>query len=779
MLLRMLKKDFLKKKSITIALFIFILLSALLVASGSNMIMELSSSLNEFFIKSNAPHFVQMHSGEIDKSAIEQWASGNSLVKSEQTVEMVNIDGSNIYMGKNSEPEKNSVMDFDFVKQNNSFDLLLNSESQAVDVAKGEIAVPVYYMQKENMKIGDKVRVSNQSFNMELTVVDFVRDVQMNPSIVSSKRFVVNKDDFDTLKKNLGEIEYLIEFQLTDLKKISEFSNAYQASNLPKKGPSIDYNLFKTLNAITDGIVAAVIILVSLVLIVIAILCLRFTILATIEEDYREIGVMKAIGIQPHDIKRIYLAKYIVMAAFASVAGYLASLFLGRLFTANIMLYIGSASKSILKYLIPLTAAGLIFLVVVFFCMLTLRRFNRITAVEALRSGSTAEMRSRRNLISLNRNKFFNVNIFLGVRDVLQRLKTFRLLFLVFFVCSFIIVVPVNFLNTVRSSSFITYMGVEQSDIRIDLQQSDNIVERFNDVIAYIKSDKDIEKFSPLVTCRLKVVNSDGVQENINVATGDFSVFPLDYLKGAAPVKSNEIALSYLNGRDLNKSVGDTLRLVSNGQEKVMVVSGIYQDVTNGGRTAKAFLPFNNETVLWYVVNLDVKPNISISEKINEYTKAFYPAKVTDMEGYLTQTFGNTIGQIRLITVLAVIIAIFISVLVTALFLKMLVAKDYSQIAIMKSIGFSLTGIRVQYITRSLLVLNIGIIIGVIVSNTVGQGIVSVLLSFMGASKIKFVIDPVQAYILCPLVLMLAVTVTTLISIVSVKKSSIAEMIVE
>jgi len=40
-----------------------------------------------------------------------------------------------------------------------------------------------------------------------------------------------------------------------------------------------------------------------------------------------------------------------------------------------------------------------------------------------------------------------------------------------------------------------------------------------------------------------------------------------------------------------------------------MVVSGIYQDVTNGGRTAKAAsLPFDPDNVLWYVVSVDVKP---------------------------------------------------------------------------------------------------------------------------------------------------------------------------
>ena len=60
--------------------------------------------------------------------------------------------------------------------------------------------------------------------------------------------------------------------------------------------------------------------------------------------------------------------------------------------------------------------------------------------------------------------------------------------FLVFFVCTFIVTVPINFYNTVKSPSFINYMGVGRSDIRIDLQYADNIDTRFNSVISYIKN---------------------------------------------------------------------------------------------------------------------------------------------------------------------------------------------------------------------------------------------------------------------------------------------------
>ncbi|WP_425447247.1 FtsX-like permease family protein [Dethiothermospora halolimnae] len=107
------------------------------------------------------------------------------------------------------------------------------------------------------------------------------------------------------------------------------------------------------------------------------------------------------------------------------------------------------------------------------------------------------------------------------------------------------------------------------------------------------------------------------------------------------------------------------------------------------------------------------------------------------------------------------VLAILVSILITSLFLKMLIAKDSSQIAIMRSIGISLRDIQIQYITRGLIVLNLGIIIGTVISNTLGEKILSLILSIIGAYKIEFTVNPIEAYLFTPVMLMTVVTITT------------------
>ncbi len=777
---RMLRKDFFRKKLITIVVFAFIFLSALLVASGTNLMIELGNSLNALFATANTPHFVQMHAGPLDQAEIDSWAAANELVKDQQTVEMITMDGSNLYLGESQNPEENSIMDISFVIQNEGFDFLLDLDNNIIQLSPGEIAVPVYYSQQRNLAIGDEVRVNTGAGEMIFAITAINRDSQMNPAIVHSKRFLIHEQDYANLRETIDETEYLIEFLLVDDSQISTFVSAYQASDLPKTGPAVDQGLFKTINALSDGLVAGVVILMSLLLIVIAILSLRFTLLATIEEDTKEIGVMKAIGIARSDIKRTYLAKYVVMGAAAALLGYLTSLLLNQVLSANVLLYIGSASKSVLQTALPLVAASSIFLIVTLSCVVILRRFNRISAVEALRSGSVGESMRNIPMLNLQRGRALNINPYLGVRDVLQRFRLYGLLAFVFFFCAVIIIIPIHFLTTIQSPTFISYMGIGQSDIRIDLHLSEDVADRFDSTVATLTDDPDVAKLSPLVTSQFKAIQSDGTLETLSIETGDFSLFPLDYVQGTAPQKENEIALSYLNAGEMEKQIGDSVTLVVEGQEREMFVSGIYQDITNGGRTAKAALPHNPQTVLWYTVNLNLASDANIEEKVLEYSQLFAPARVTDMASYVSQTMGNTVQQLKTVTMVTVVVGLAVSVLITSLFMMMLITKDTSQIAIMRSLGFSLRNIRTQYLTRALVLLVFGIMLGTLFSNTLGQQLVSAVLSLQGASSIKFVIDPLQAYVMYPLLLMFTVAVTTILSTrTGIKETNIAEMIME
>ncbi|MFC5734749.1 ABC transporter permease [Cytobacillus gottheilii] len=304
--------------------------------------------------------------------------------------------------------------------------------------------------------------------------------------------------------------------------------------------------------------------------------------------------------------------------------------------------------------------------------------------------------------------------------------------------------------------------------MRIDLRRTDTITEDFIKLQEELKNDHDIEKFAPYMTSSYQVKNADGSWNSMNIETGDFSLFPLTFLEGRAPEREGEIALSFANAAKdgLNKKVGDEVTVRTGGKEQMLTVTGIYQDITNGGKTAKAHssLGVNEEAVLWYIVSLDLAEGVNIQEKMDYYQNAYSSAQVNDIEEYTQQTLGNIIDQLGIVVIGGISIAMIIAVLITALFLRMLLSKDMSQIAIMRSVGITLKQIRHQYMAGTLMVLLLGITIGVLASDFLGEWLVSLAMSTMGAARIEFVQVLWQTWLLCPLALLIAVGFTIYVS---------------
>lgn len=747
----------------TASLFLFILLATTLVCGAVNVILTLFGSMDTLLEKSDAAHFVQLHAGEIEQTALDSFTYENkALIKEQQTVELLGINGSNIYLGDRQVSEADSVMENSFVTQNEGFDYLLDTNSQRLEVLDGQIAVPIYHMQKYDLQVGDQVRMIEGDFQKEFTIVAFSQDSLMNPSMINSKRFLVSHGDWEILKTQLGEIEYMIEFQLHDTTRLNEMETLYQDSMLPQKGTAMGYSLVKVINGLSDGIAVSVIILIAFLLMLIAALCLRFTMLTVIEEDYREIGGMKAIGISGQSIRKLYMAKYVAIAVVACTAGYLLSLPVGQIFTENIHLYMGQAKKTLWNGLFPFLGALFVMGAIIVFCMIVLRRFRRITALEALRWGRSSGSATGRRRSSLSRSPIQNVNIALGVKEVVGRFSVYGLLSFVFVICTFLLVVPLNFLNTLESPTFVSYMGAGQCDLRIDLQQTEDICQRFAETEAYLEKDDEVEKYVSLYTGSFKAKNSQGTYDNLKVEIGDFTIFPLNYTVGGAPQAEDEIALSAMNAEEYQKEVGDTMTLMVEEKETQLTVCGIYQDVTNGGKTAKAMIPLDKSQAIWFTINIDLKDGVSFAEKQQIYSESFRPGKVTDVGDYVYQTMGGVIEQLRLVVKFSFALAFSLASMITAMFFKMLFAKEAEGIIIMKRLGFTAKHIFVQYLTRALLTLATGVVIGTWSARFIGEILANLIIT--GVSEIQFVVHPLSVYFLCPVALVGVVVVTMIFS---------------
>ncbi|WP_205419644.1 hypothetical protein, partial [Klebsiella pneumoniae] len=52
----------------------------------------------------------------------------------------------------------------------------------------------------------------------------------------------------------------------------------------------------------------------------------------------------------------------------------------------------------------------------------------------------------------------------------------------------------------------------------------------------------------------------------------------------------------------MGKKLGDPLTLVINGEKADLTVTGIYSDITNGGKTAKAVFTDSSVPIMWSMI---------------------------------------------------------------------------------------------------------------------------------------------------------------------------------
>jgi putative ABC transport system permease protein len=770
--LRIIRNNLVKQKAITLTTMFFVAAAAMLVALASILIVNLSGAIDTLLERSKTPHFMQMHAGELNSVRLEAFVEEHDMIAASQVVEFLNIDSENIILGKRS--LAGNVQDNGFSVQNRNFDYLLDLEGEIIQVAPGEVYVPICYMKEGLVQVGNIVQV----FGVELTVAGALRDSQMNSLLSSSKRFLVSADDFASLK-NFGSVEYLIEFRLRDLTDLGAFEAAYSTAGLEANGPTITYPLFKILNGLSDGLMIAVLLLISALVVIVAFLCIRFTLLAKIEDDYREIGVMKAIGMRVSDIKKFYLLTYALIAGAGCILGFGLSFAFKGILLENIRLAMGESENSALAPILAIVSVSFVFFLIVGYVNRVLHRFRKISAVESIRYGIAQDRYGGAKQFRLSKIRLLKTNIFLGIKDVLTRKRIYITMLVVLVLAVFIIIVPQNLYNTVSSENFISYMGLGLSDLRIDIQQTESIAEKAAAISEVMRQDETIDKHVVLTTRVYNVKLDNGSEERLKIELGDHTVFPLSYSKGKAPNSEDEIALSVIQAGDMEKKVGDTIIVIIGEQERILTVSGIYSDVTNGGKTAKAMFHDMSAAVMWSVISASLRDKTLIDIKAAEYSDQFAYAKVSDIEEFLLQTHGSTINAVRRASYGAIGVALAITVLISLLFMRMLISKDRYAIAVKKVLGFTNIDIRLQYIARTGSILVVGITIGTILSNTLGQAITGAVIATFGVSSFSFVINPIQAYVLAPLLMFITVFSVTLMATWNAGVISIAENIKE
>lgn len=772
MYFKLIANDIKNSRLISATVVVFIFAASMLMAAAAGIGVRLVSSIDNLFEQAKTPHYMQMHAGKIDRLRLGRFVRDHPEIEAYLVSEFLNIEGAQIQFDGRSLAD--SVQDNGFVVQNESFDFLLDLENRPIVALPGEIYVPIYYMKLLGLSVGDKAKIAGREF----TVAGFVRDSQMNAGLVSSKRFVVHETDLQSLEP-VGVPEYLIEFRLSDLSQTAQLESDYINRGLESNGPSaITYALFRLINMIADAMMIAVLAIVGLLVILISFLCVRFTLLAKIEDEYKEIGILKAVGIPQRNIRRLYLAKYLFLAGIACVFGFLAAQLLQSFLIQNIELYMGKSDAGAVPGLFGVATSLIVFFMIYAYANGIVDSFDRISTADALRFGAPDNKDSRLGKFRLALSSLPG-NIFLSVQELIGSKRVYMTMLAVLVVCVFIVTLPADMHHTFADRSFIGYLGLGDYDLRIDIAQMDGIVERAEEIMGELDADPGIASANLLISKIFDAPLDSGAARKIKIELGDHELIPVNYTQGAAPTAENEIALSELNAQDLEKKLGDRIGVIVDGGYRSFIVSGLYSDITNGGKTAKAAFESEGGAVLWAVIVIRLTDGVLPEEKLSVYRARFGDVKISDVSGYIDQTFGGTKDAIRKVALISSLMALVIAFTLTLLFMRMLYFKDRNQIAVLKAIGFRNADINLQYVIKAMIILALSLLIGIACTRTVGRSLGTLIFSIFNISGVRLLSSTVIRYFVAPLSIGISVALGTVLGVRGIVQLKISELIKE
>ena len=787
MFLRILKKDLMKRKAINGILFLFITLATVFLASSVQNILSVSQGVSYYMDYANVPDidFVISSSEELDKIASwmevqkkdgvisdydrdDFYTTGDEAFKVIRNGKEESIDskGADLYIGKEAK----------------SYDKVYDLNGDPFTLKKGEIAVANVLMRDNDLKIGDTIIIESGGIRKQFTIAVRTKDAALGSDMGGMLRIILHEDD---QKEFMGSMK---SFSLIHVMcdQPNDFTQDLNKQGFSSLASTVTRDMFAMMYSF-DMIIAGLLIAIGICLIFIALLVLRFTLVFTLEEQYREIGILKAIGLRDRGIQHLYLIKYLCIVTIGAALGLVLSIpvssALIKSVSANMIMDQEGAG-----ILVNILCALVIILLVLGFCQLCTRRLRKISAIQAIRNGDSGE-RFRKRLLSLYRRPRLNVSMFLGINDITTHLKRYVVLIITFCVSFLLITIPLNTVKTMNSDDMVKrfMMDPDSAVLMKSLDQegeeaivnSKNLLSHMEKLKQELKEHGYDAKLSatPIFFLSLSGENKKSANIMSVQVLGEQTDFAV-YAEGVAPKLENEIAVSKDVLKENDWKIGDTLTVRVNGKKRKLLITGSYTDYMQLGKSIRLNPMINMEQEVMFThmsVMVYIDSDKTQEEMAEQLQKDLPHYAWTSAQELVDVNIGGIKGVLSdmLLPMTAMLCAVIM--LITLLMEKLLITREKGEIAMMKSIGFNNAAICKWQMMRMFSVVITSMIIAIPLSLVSNQLILKPIFKIMGA-EMSIITDPLQAYLLYPLMLLTGILAATMISALSIRRIDIREL---
>ena len=579
MYLRILKKDLKRKKTMNAILLLFIILATMFIASGANNMITVATALDNYFEMANVPDYYFITAYEEETERFDSFAGDHGYDYSSN--ELIQLDPKNVTVDEEKLEYGNTVC-ISAIGGEKIFD---SNEKEITHVADGEIYISAQLFNSKDNHFyeGCKITLESEDVKKEFTLKGYTKDALFGSGMIGMTRFLISQNDFALFDTENTNASYSISVYTDDTTFMERFTDFNLLTTM-----NIDYSGIK-LMYLMDMLIAAVVLIVSICLILISMVILKFTINFTMSEEFREIGVMKAIGIANHKIRKLYIVKYLAISVLGGVIGYILSFPFGKFLIESVSknIIISQRNTSVLN----LIFAGATAAVVVMFCYFCTRKINHFSPIVAIRNGQSGERYERKSFLRLHQSGIAPIP-FMAANDICSGLKRYASMIVIFTLGLLLILIPVNAINTLQSDRLIAVCNMAECNHVISQElffspgtkNRDTINDNLNAVKDMLReNDIEADVFRELLF-RFRISHDDKHMSSLAFqGAGGVTTDMYSYLEGSAPQNNGEVAITYVVADTIGAHIGDDVEIDIGSESRTYTVTAIYQSMNNLG----------------------------------------------------------------------------------------------------------------------------------------------------------------------------------------------------
>ncbi len=748
-LLLIAKSNLKKKKSNVFILFILVSIATMLLYTGISVISKMDGFLDEKNEEQNGAHFtiVTNPGYEAEVNKVIKNGAGFDYVESEDS--MCYISAAIRNNSKENHTESTSLIVFDMEHDRSISNMKIID--QGTTKKENSIIMPAYYKVAKGYKTGDRIEIQCQNKKYSYEIYGFSEDVMFSsPSNTTVLKYFVSSERFRDLYENdtRGFQQRCYHVRLTDRENtkdyedyvIKEMSNQITDTNFDYS-IIVNYSVMRTGTGFFIQIIMTIVSLFAILIITIAMIVIRFSIVTTIENNMANIGILEALGYTSRQLSLATLLEFLMVSVSGIISGLLLSGISANLLTSIISSSIGMIWKMKVDVFSAWMSIFIIFGMIMLVTLITARKYGKITPLDALRNGINTH-NFKKNHMPIAQSKI-DIHSTLGIKEMLynkkQNAAILVIVALLSFVCVLVTSLYYNFV--IDTNALVKLVGQEKPNIIItyqpDIEMKDHV--KRDQVFTEIKNIEEVgQAFAYTNDYSLTVSKGKNeVSVNASICNETEKLTVDSVIAGRRPRYENEIMVTNIILNSLQAKLGDVIYVQTNGEKKEFLIVGVSQQITSLGHGVlikeDGIHRFNPEFEMnsLYVYLKDGIKTEQMVVKLNDMY-ADSPFKVDNFDEYYNVVLSSFSSSLSTICIVFVMITVVIISLIIFMLVKMKLLKDGKRLGIYKALGYT-TGQLIWQITMSFApVISVGALIGVILGKMFANQAFVTMLSASG-----------------------------------------------